>query len=308
MFFVSFPFRRRVLWPLAAVLLLAGPLRAETALPRPVTFSITADVGFGNEVFVTGDAPELGQWDLARAPKLTFTAGNVWTASVALEAGSTVQYKFVRRSGRRADWCDTSGAIDLGAVQTLAAPAGPAAPFRGKTVFYRSAWTRAFLVYRNNAAPGATFHDVEMRAAGPGRTAGETLYRVELPGDAPRSELDWVCPTQLNQYDNAPAPPSNAPQGAAPAVPAPYQGLAPPYNYRSSLPWLLVQDGQVFSYDPPATVSAPRIETLFAPSTVPEIPARTIRVWLPRGYDSNPQRLYPVVDLPRRAEHVFPGR
>ncbi len=307
MFFVSFPPWCRSLWRLALGLLLTGGLRAETALPRPVVFSVTADMGFGNEVFVTGDAPELGQWDLARAPKLTYTAGNAWTAQVALEANATVQCKFVRRSGLRANWCDTSGTIDLSAVQTFVAPAGPSAPFRGKTIFYRSAWTRAFLVYRNNGLIGGTFRDIEMRAAGPGRVAGETLFRVELPGETPAAELEWVFHNQFNQYDNAPAPPSSPPQGAAPGVPAPYQGLAAPYNYRSSLPWLLVQDGQVFSYDPPAAVSAPRIETRFVNSTAPGIAGRTVRVSLPRGYDANAAHRYPVVVFHDGQNMYFPG-
>jgi predicted alpha/beta superfamily hydrolase len=68
-----------------------------------------------------------------------------------------------------------------------------------------------------------------------------------------------------------------------------------------------VQDGQVYGYRPPASPSAPRIETRAVASTVAGIPGRTIRIFLPRGYDTNLWKRYPVVYFHDGQNVFFPG-
>lgn len=40
-----------------------------------------------------GSAPELGEWDLNRAPELSWGDGDVWSTSVSLPPGSEVHFK-----------------------------------------------------------------------------------------------------------------------------------------------------------------------------------------------------------------------
>ena len=145
-----------------------------------------------------------------------------------------------------------------------------------------------------------------MQRVGPGRTPAESVFEV-APVASPADEIEFVFNDGSGHYDNAPAPPQNTPQGAAPAIPVPYQSLAPPYNYRTSLDVFTVQDGQVFNYQPAATVSAPTITTRFVNSTVNGIPGRNIHIFLPRGYVENTSRRYPVVYFHDGQNVFFPG-
>ncbi len=284
----------------------AGCTPAASPVTQPVTFSVTVDAGFGNDIFVLGDHPDLGANDPVAARKLTYTAGNVWTGVIAVEVGTALSYKFIKRSVQRANYCNFATYTEVGPTQSLTVPAGTPAPYRGKSIWYHSSWNRAFLLYRNNTT-GAAFTNVEMRLAGPGRTAAESLFRLDLPDDRAGSELEFVFHNENNQYDNAPAPPSNPAQGSAPSVPVPYQALVPPYNYRTALDHFFVQDGNVFNYAPPASVSPPRVETRSVGSSYAAIPVRTIRIYLPRGYDTNPARRYPVVYFHDGQNIFFPG-
>ncbi len=87
----------------------------------------------------------------------------------------------------------------------------------------------------------------------------------------------------------------------------PYQSLTPPYNYRTSLDVFTVRDGQVFNYQPPASVSAPSIANRFVNSTVSGIPGRNIHIFLPRGYVENTIRRYRVVYFHDGQNVFFPG-
>jgi cyclomaltodextrin glucanotransferase len=51
----------------------------------------------GQQVFVLGDRPELGEWDLGRAVRLEYIHANLWQGDVCFEAsaGQPIAYKFV---------------------------------------------------------------------------------------------------------------------------------------------------------------------------------------------------------------------
>lgn len=53
----------------------------------------TLQVHYGDSVKLVGSAPELGDWDLDRAPELSWGDGDVWTTSVELPPGSEVHFK-----------------------------------------------------------------------------------------------------------------------------------------------------------------------------------------------------------------------
>jgi predicted alpha/beta superfamily hydrolase len=138
-----------------------------------------------------------------------------------------------------------------------------------------------------------------MAPAGDGRQASERLFRGEIRAN-PGAEIEFVF-NNGTVWSNAPAPPSS------PSVPAPYQGLTAPYNFRTTLDQFFVQDGNVFNYRPPAAVSAPQIITTNVGSTVASIPGRPVTIYLPRGYAQNISKKYPVVYFHDGQNVFFPG-
>lgn len=252
-------------------IILAIVASADAASPHKenVTFSITNDVGSGNSVFVTGNHPDLGSNDLTHAMKLRFTAGNVWTGQIAVQSGTQLQYRYLKRSTAQGSWCSGSNGTYLTNTLTQSVPAQPAAPYTGKTIYYLSGWTSVDLVYNN----GGTFVGATMTRVSAGRNAAESLFRISGVGEAGEN-IEFVFSDGHGNFDN---PPGGG-------------------NYLTKIDVFEVQDGNVFAYQPPSVISAPRMEPLhMVGSSVPSIPARNVLVYLPRGYDQNTTRRYPVV-------------
>lgn len=92
------------------------PTSTPTSSTAAVSFGVQATTAWGQNVFVVGDAAVLGGWDPARAVPLSSAAYPVWRASVTLPAGSTVQYKYVRK--------DAAGVVtwESGANRTVTVP------------------------------------------------------------------------------------------------------------------------------------------------------------------------------------------
>ncbi|MDX2081344.1 MAG: alpha/beta hydrolase-fold protein [Terrimicrobiaceae bacterium] len=267
-------------------LLLIGWLSAfvaPAAVTRPVEFTLTRDVGFGNEVCVVGSHPALGAGNPLRAPKLVWSPGNVWRGQVALPAGETITHRFIMRPYSTSSWGNPALRTDLTGDLTVSAPAHTPAPWTGKTIFLHSSWNDAVIRYRDITRNGAWL-EAPMRVVGPGRNGSERLFRVDGLA-AGGSEIEFVFRDASSTFLNAPAPPSSAP----------YAGQQPPYNFRTRLDVFFVQDQQVFNYRPPASLSAARTETRQVSSTVAGIPGRPITIYLPRGYNENAGKRYPVV-------------
>jgi uncharacterized repeat protein (TIGR02543 family) len=294
------------LWITPVLVLLPCTLGAG-GIPKPVIFTFTNDVGFGNEVCVLGPHPALGGNDPLKAIKLTWSTGNVWRGQVALPDGETLAYKFIRRSFATSNW-PTATATDLTPTNTIQVPDHPAPPWKGKTIFLHSSWNSANLFWRNLTVGETNWTTTPMQWVGAGRpgVSGEKLFRVDAVS-SPGSELEFVFNNGAGTWTNAPAPPSGTATGAAPAVPVPYQGLAGPYNFRTRLDVFFVQDGQVFNYRPPATLSAPQIITTNVGSTVTNIPGRPVTLYLPRGYTQNTSKKYPVLYFHDGQNVFFPG-
>lgn len=291
--------------PLRAAALLWLTVLTAGGITKDVVFSLAVDVGFGNEVCVSGAAPALGGGDPLRAVKLAWTPGNVWTGDVALEAGSTSVCQFVSRNFAATSWTSPSNTSALGAPFPVVAPAHSAPPWHHKTVLYRTSWAAPRVLFRDRSHNG-DWLEQPLTPLGAGRMDGEQTFRAT--GMAPSgSDLEFVFHDGAGTYDNAPPPPTGTAQGAAPAVPAPYQGISPPHNYRTTLDVFLVQDGQVFNYMPSNTVTAPRTELRDIASTVPGIPGRPVTILLPRGYDQNTGKYYPVIYFHDGQNVFFPG-
>jgi alpha-amylase len=80
-------------------------------------FKVNATTVLGENIHVAGDCAQLGGWDTSKAPKLDPAAYPVWSLDVALPAGTTCAYKYVRKNA--------SGAVtwESGANRTLTVPA-----------------------------------------------------------------------------------------------------------------------------------------------------------------------------------------
>lgn len=251
-------------------------------------FAITWDVGLGSNVYVVGNHPDLGAWSPTNGTKLRWTTGNVWTGQVAVQLGTPVEYKFIGRDGAANRYGDAANVQwEPGPDRTNATAAAPDAPYKGKTVFYYTGWTNVTLV----TVAGTNVGTVSMQRVGPGRTAGEVLYRADGVGQVGEG-LEFVPNGWINgqnAWDNAP----NTTEWGN--------------NYYTPLDAFLLQDGQIYNYWPTSFVSTASIVTNFVNSTEPGIDARTIRIYLPRGYHNHLWKRYPVLYL-HDGQNVFdPG-
>ena len=264
---------------------------------KDVEFSLGNDVGPGNEVCVTGPHALLGGGDPLRAPKLVWTTGNIWRGTIALPAGEAISYRFIRRNFSTTSWGSPTNTDDLTGNLSTNVPAHAPAPWTNKTVFLHSPWTNANVYWRDLTAGQSNWTTTAMTAAGAGRNANEQLFRGAI-GAGPGAEIEFVFNNGAGSWSNAPAPPTNA---------AAYQGLSGPFNFRTTLDQFFVQDGNVFNYRPPASVSAPTMVTTNVGSTVENIPGRPVTIHLPRGYVQNTRKKYPVVYFHDGQNVFFPG-
>ncbi|AVT33614.1 alpha-amylase [Plantactinospora sp. BC1] len=82
-----------------------GPTPTGGSCPAvAATFAVTATTVWGENVFVTGNVPALGNWDPANGVPLSSAGYPVWRGTVDLPAGTTVQYKYVKRNGGQVVW------------------------------------------------------------------------------------------------------------------------------------------------------------------------------------------------------------
>jgi len=248
-------------------------------------FTHTEDVGFGNSVFLVGDAAILGAGDPAKGVQMRFTTGNVWRATVAVPSSpGECDYQFVSRSTDPSVYCDSSNATTLTTGDTLPVDASEAAPYIGKTIYYHSAWAEAYIVYWSKSS--GVFVQEPMDDIDAGRVNGEKLFKLTGIGIA-GDDLIFALTNGLGQWDNAFG----------------QEGV----NYETSLDFLFVQDGHVYNYQPAAAVSAPRVETRLVGSTATGISERNVKIYLPRGYDSHPAKRYPVLYMHDGRNVFSPG-
>lgn len=274
-------------WLLAALLAASAASLRAAPFYTPVVFTNTTGTIYGQSVFVLGNIPELGGWSPTNALKLipSNCSGTncLWSATIGLPEGITCEYKFVKRLDCTNCLGNNTNIIwESGANRTNTTPAGPPPPFAGKTVFYFSGWTNPSVIY---ATPSGTFTSKVMTAFAPGRTASEKIWRADNINTPGQTNLIFTFSDNNGHFDN--------PDGV--------NGR----NYETPLDAFAVQDGQVYNYWPPASVSTARVETLpnFA---FTNLPARNVRVYLPRGYNENTNKHYPVLYM-HDGQNLFLG-
>jgi len=267
------------------------PLAAHaTAIWRvPVHFAITNDAGMGNYWFVVGSHPDLGSWDRTKGVPLAWHAGNVWSADIALPAGAELEYKFVKQPINASDFPDDTKAEwvpDDNIRLTVPTDGIPPAPHKGKRIVFLSDWPEPVQCwYSTLSVPDyeatTDWYGVEMVKTGPDR--------YELDGIGEPGKWIRFSFTQPNEGWK-------------------YTFCGTDEEFWTPLDALCVRDGQIFDYEPvPAAdgwVSGSRIVTHHVDSGTNTIAGRDIRVYLPRGYDENTSRRYPVVYM-TDGENIF---
>jgi alpha-amylase len=85
--------------------------------PIPVAFEVNTTTVLGQNVFVVGSTAALSNWSPAGGVALSSAAYPLWRATVNLPAGTTVEYKYIKRDG--------AGAVvwESGTNRALAIPA-----------------------------------------------------------------------------------------------------------------------------------------------------------------------------------------
>ncbi|GGW59535.1 hypothetical protein GCM10010503_40900 [Streptomyces lucensis JCM 4490] len=68
--------------------------------PATVTFQATATTDWGQNLYVTGNLPDLGSWDPAKALPLTTGSATYpqWSGAHQLPPNTTVQYKYLKKN------------------------------------------------------------------------------------------------------------------------------------------------------------------------------------------------------------------
>ena len=290
---------RRALGILTSVLLmgqLAVPSGAETVRYSPdehyrLEFSMNWDTGQGNELFVVGNHPDLGAWNPVAARKLRWTQGNVWTGAIAVAAGNEIKYKYIVRTNSAEVYCSAANAIWMdGPNLTTSAPARAHAPFTSKTLYYYSGWTNAQLLHRTGTS--TNWDNTPMERLGDGRFPGESLYRATGVGQT--GELLTFVPHGFASGD---------PEEKWDHCPVSWT-----QDYLTRLDAVVLQDGDLYNYWPPTNVTDSFItHHAITSDYTPEVPSRDIRIYLPRNYQVNPAKRYPVLYL-HDGQNVFqPG-
>lgn len=268
-------------WVIAGVLCAAtmdarGQGQTQGLSPRQdVLFETTQTTSFGQSVFVVGDLPELGSGATSLAVKLSAAAYPTWRATISLPAGRSYTYRFVTRN-------DGPGQQNTSAT-TVAGPfsgatADQVRPVRSKALWLTWGSPQPVMWWRP-ASPtsGGAFVSRPMQRFGPavsGRVNEQQwfVWGFHVAGEA----YDFY----FSNSDGSSRYPASG-------------------FYSTNMDGVFVQDGQLYSYVPAATVSAARrdynpgsVPTLFSPQLGQ---TRGYRVFVPRGYAEHPQRRYPVV-------------
>jgi predicted alpha/beta superfamily hydrolase len=258
--------------------------------PVQVTFSNTALTPANQAMYMIGDLPQLGAWDPTRAVRMVSSncpGGTpcTWQLTLALPPGVTYQYKYMLRDEcPAAPTCygDTNnGTLEAGPNHLgSTAPALPA-PYTGKTVFYYSSWSNVWLIYSNNLSGRSLQPMQKLRN---GRSPGEYLWRATGLNNAGDKVLYFAFTNNAGGFDGATA--------------------ASGGYYETPLDAFLLQDGHVYNYWPPPSMSPSRIETFLLTST--NLASRTVRIYLPRGYNENTGKRYPVLYM-HDGQNLFQG-
>lgn len=275
--------RRRTAAALGRALLLffsLAPRAAAQSFPEvpleSVHFEINYVTVFGDSVFVLGDIPELGDGDVRYAPKLVpgeYQPGSLpWTLDVAIPQGQPFSYRFVLRDDDVDRYRDPANVRGLSG--TMTDQTSPPDPL-----------SRHWVVYDiGSPATTVTFHT---------SLGDESVPLKPVPG---------IPGLRAAVLPNQPFGRGLSAQIGGTAIQTPRHAI-------------LHQAGYLYDYIPSGALSQAGRKELFAvPSqyisatrTVDNVTGRGVQIWLPRGYDEQPARRYPVLYMHDGQNVFIPG-
>eukprot|EP00775_Hariotina_reticulata_P011547 gene11547-11690_t len=59
----------------------------------PVRFRVRKKIAYGERFKIVGNQPQLGNWDAAKAPELSWHDGDLWAGSMELPVGVDIEFK-----------------------------------------------------------------------------------------------------------------------------------------------------------------------------------------------------------------------
>lgn len=251
--------------------------RASAVERETVHFEINHNTTPGQSVYVLGTIPELGSSNAAYSLKLEPGNYPTWRIDVAIPRGTSFVYQYAWRNDGVTQWSNPANFNAIGSTQNGSTSPGIRGPAK-KALYYHSGWSPPVLNWRITGA--ASYTATTMIDAGPGRGPGERRWKAVGVGQAQRNMEFYLT--------------NGGGSGRDPAV-----GV-----YSTLMDAFFLQEGQLFDYTPPATVSEPQqtnVGTFFS-ATLNE--NRPYRVVVPRGYAQNASKRYPVLYL-HDGQNVF---
>lgn len=251
------------------LLILTLPTVIEAApLERQVVrFELTQATQMGQSVYLLGDRPELGAWDVTRAVRMSADQYPKWTLSISLPKGAKYQYRYVLRSNDPAQLASSQNAVQE--QQTRTGQAGQQSALRRVTLEYYSGWSQAAVVYED--AKGS-YQQAVLTRVGQGRSAQESLWRAELVTQL--EDFNFLVHNRQGRVDR--------PTGAV--------------SYSSRHSTVVLQDGRITSYRPRSTAQKGSVQVVRNWRSRILGNSRDVYVYLPRGYQAaGNSRRYPVV-------------
>lgn len=249
---------------------------AQGLAPRQnVTFEVNQTTSFGNSIYVVGDLPELGSNSNANAVKLSPAAYPVWRATISLPTGRSFNYRYIARAD--GPTLQNSSPAWTSSTQSMTIASQP------RATVSKALWltwdVNTPVMWWRPASPtsGGTFVARPMEYFGPAIATRPSdkqwfTWGFHVGGEA----YDFYF-TDSNGNSRYPA-----------------SGW-----YSTNMDGVFVQEGQLYSYVPATGITAPRRD--YDPSNPPSLyspqlnQTRAYRVYLPRGYDQNTTRRYPVL-------------
>lgn len=252
-----------------------GQATQDLAPRQNVSFEINQGTNFGSSVFVVGDLPELGSSSTANAIKLSPAAYPTWRATVSLPAGRSYSFRYITRA---------DGPGQQGAPATTVG-----GPYSAVTLDQpRATRSKALWLTWDIATPVMWWRPASPISGGPFVSRPMEYYGPAVAGRANEMQwFSWGFHKGGEAFDFY-----LTDSGGNFRYPA--SGY-----YSTNMDGVFVQEGQLYSYVPAASVSAARRD--YDPGNVPTLYApqlnqtRGYRVYLPRGYDQHPSRRYPVL-------------
>ncbi|MEQ8821524.1 MAG: alpha/beta hydrolase-fold protein [Sumerlaeia bacterium] len=244
---------------------------------EPVRLEARFLTDYGQNIYVLGNIPELGGGEFLKALKLSPTSYTpsdpLWFVELEVEPGQQLSYRYLRLDGGPQSLYEGSNSTFLDGRPRAMTVEGPLPAKRDGFLRYHSGAKSPALAILNSR--GAVVMRIQMTDSGPGRHDGERLWTAHLR-DLPPVGQTWRFFIELNDGANMDAPPGES-------------------WYETALASLWLQDGQIFNYEPPASVSPSHVAKVADfPDFRPGL-QRPLYIYTPRGYQENTGKHYPVL-------------